>query len=75
MLPRVTSQLEDIDGTLNESISEKISQYHTDYNNRPSNVISLHCVGSGVKKNDRGGGGCSSGRGGQTGEGGGSHRI
>ena len=31
----------DLDGSLNETATDKIRQYHTDYNNRPSNVISL----------------------------------
>ena len=29
----------DLDGSLNESPTDKIRQYHTDYNNCPSNVI------------------------------------
>ena len=31
----------DIDGTLNEDASDKVLQYRTDYNNRPSHVISF----------------------------------
>ncbi len=31
----------DWDGSLNESVADKIRQYHTDYNNRPSNTISF----------------------------------
>ncbi len=31
----------DLDGPLNEVVAEKIRQYHTDYNNRLSNVISF----------------------------------
>ena len=31
----------DIDGPLNETVTDKIRQYHTDYNNRPSNTISF----------------------------------
>ena len=29
----------DIDGSLNESVSDKIRKYHTDYNNNPPNSI------------------------------------
>ena len=31
----------DVDGPLNETTTDKIRQYHTDYNNRPSNTISF----------------------------------
>ena len=31
----------DLDGPLNETVTDKNLQYHTDYNNRPSNVISF----------------------------------
>ena len=31
----------DLDGSLNETAAAKIRQYHTDYNNRPSNPISF----------------------------------
>ena len=31
----------DIDGPLNETVTDKIRQYHTDYNNCPSNTISF----------------------------------
>jgi hypothetical protein len=31
----------DLDGSLNEDVVDKIRQYHTDYNNRPSNTISF----------------------------------
>jgi len=31
----------DLDGPLNETVAEKIRQYRTDYNNRPSNAISF----------------------------------
>ena len=31
----------DLDGSLNESVPDKIRQIHTDYNNRPSNFISF----------------------------------
>ena len=31
----------DLDGSLNETAAAKIRQYHTDYNNRPSNSISF----------------------------------
>ena len=34
----------DLDGPLNESDSDKIRQYHVDYNNRPSNSISFMTV-------------------------------
>ena len=29
----------DIDRTLNETVTDNVLQYHTDYNNRPSHVI------------------------------------
>ncbi len=32
---------QDVDRTLNESVTDKIRQYHSDYNNRPSNTISF----------------------------------
>jgi hypothetical protein len=32
--------MNDLDGPLNE-VDDKIRQYHTDYNNRPSNAISF----------------------------------
>ncbi len=31
----------DVDRSLNVTVTDKIRQYHTDYNNRPSNVISI----------------------------------
>ncbi len=31
----------DLDGSLKEAAADKIRQYHTDYNNRPSNPISF----------------------------------
>jgi hypothetical protein len=31
----------DFDGPLNEAATDRIRQYHTDYNNRPSNSISF----------------------------------
>ena len=31
----------DIDSSLNESVTDKIRKYHTDYNNKPPNVISF----------------------------------
>ena len=31
----------DFDGSVNESSADKIRQYHVDYHNRPSNVISF----------------------------------
>ena len=31
----------DLDGSLKETVTDKIRQYHTDYNNRPSNPISF----------------------------------
>ncbi len=31
----------DLDGPLNGDVANKIHQYHTDYNNRPSNDISF----------------------------------
>ena len=31
----------DLDGSLEETAADKIRQYHTDYNNRPSNPISF----------------------------------
>ncbi len=31
----------DLDGPLNETVSDKIHQYRADYNNRPSNTISV----------------------------------
>ena len=34
----------DLDGSLNESAADKIRQYHTNYNNRPSNLISFMSV-------------------------------
>ncbi len=30
-----------LDGSLNEAVAEKIRQYRADYNNRPSNAISF----------------------------------
>ncbi len=33
--------IHDLDGTLNEATADTIHQYHTDYNNRPSNAISF----------------------------------
>ena len=32
---------DDMDRTLNETVSDKILQYRADYNNRPSHVISF----------------------------------
>jgi len=34
----------DVDGTLNEVVDDKIRAYHTDYTNRPSNTISFMTV-------------------------------
>ncbi len=34
----------DLDGSLKETATDKIRQYHTDYNNRPSNSISFMSV-------------------------------
>ena len=34
----------DLDGPLNETVTDKISEYHTDYNNRSSNTISFMSV-------------------------------
>ncbi len=34
----------DLDGSLKEDVTDKIRQYHTDYNNRPSNPISFMSV-------------------------------
>jgi hypothetical protein len=31
----------DLDGPLNETVEDKIRQYHPDYNNRPSNTTSF----------------------------------
>jgi hypothetical protein len=31
----------DVDRSLNESVTDKIRKYHTDYNNNPPNVISI----------------------------------
>ncbi len=31
----------DLDRSLNETVTDKIRRYHTDYNNRPSNTISF----------------------------------
>ena len=31
----------DLDGSLNGSVTDKLRQYHTDYKNRPSNTISF----------------------------------
>ena len=42
--PNINGQLHypnDLDGSLNETTTDKIRQYHTDYNKRPSNSISL----------------------------------
>ena len=41
--PSLNGQLhypQDVDRTLNETVTDKIRQYHADYNNRPSNAIS-----------------------------------
>ena len=31
----------DLDGSLKETVTDKIRQYHTDYNNRPSELVRL----------------------------------
>ena len=37
----------ELDESLNEAVSDKIRQYHADYNNRPSNTISfMHAIAS-----------------------------
>jgi hypothetical protein len=38
------SIIEDLDGSLNETATHKIRQYHGDYNNRPSNVVPLYLL-------------------------------